>query len=262
MKHFITSIAAVLMILSAHAEIDPDHRTAAPGIFVTPMVEAATFTMRYHVYFTPREGNIYYRYMNNSDNEWTEWAECGKVVTFTNIGTYTLEAYAKKPGKPESAILSTTFTVAYTGMNTPPGIRLQPDDERGYLVTMNSFYDDDIFFRWKMDDGEWSGWIYYRDVSPIPFTEIGKYSIETRCDNDFVIVSFEVDRSVAGGDGISPGDVNMDGAIDVADITSLISFVLGNTPGIFFEEVANLNGDSSIDVADVTALIGLVLNSN
>lgn len=60
MKYLLTFIAAALMFISVNAEIDPDHRTAAPGIMVVPSAEPAAFVMRYLVYFTPREGDIYY----------------------------------------------------------------------------------------------------------------------------------------------------------------------------------------------------------
>ena len=57
------------------------------------------------------------------------------------------------------------------------------------------------------------------------------------------------------------GDVNHDGKVDVTDVTTLISYVLGNQPGNFFLEEANVDGDANgrIDVSDVTALIALVL---
>lgn len=50
MKYFFTLFAAAVMVLSAHAEVDPDHRTAAPGIMVVPSAEPAVFVMRYLVY--------------------------------------------------------------------------------------------------------------------------------------------------------------------------------------------------------------------
>lgn len=86
----------------------------------------------------------------------------------------------------------------------------------------------------------WSGWtdnrLYYTDGST------------------FVVpssVSFEL------------GDVNHDGFVNVADVTALIQYVLGNEPEPFFVEEANVNGDAegAINVADVTALISIVLSN-
>jgi len=60
---------------------------------------------------------------------------------------------------------------------------------------------------------------------------------------------------------VIPGDVNGDNAIDVSDVTTLISYILGNNPANFNAQAANLDGDDSIDVSDVTALISLVLSN-
>ncbi len=59
-----------------------------------------------------------------------------------------------------------------------------------------------------------------------------------------------------------PGDVNMDGFLDVSDVTALISHVLGGHVENFKAENADLNGDGVYDVSDVTSLIALVLNNN
>jgi hypothetical protein len=55
------------------------------------------------------------------------------------------------------------------------------------------------------------------------------------------------------------GDVNKDGYINVADVTTLISAVLNNTPVDM--DVADVNEDTFINVADVTRLITIVLNN-
>ena len=53
------------------------------------------------------------------------------------------------------------------------------------------------------------------------------------------------------------GDVNGDGAVDIADVTDLIDAMLNNTDTT---EAADCNQDSAIDIADVTALIDYLLN--
>ena len=56
------------------------------------------------------------------------------------------------------------------------------------------------------------------------------------------------------------GDLTGDGKVDVADVTMLISIVLGDTAGDL--AVCDMNSDSKIDVADVTALIAYVLSNS
>lgn len=58
------------------------------------------------------------------------------------------------------------------------------------------------------------------------------------------------------------GDVNMDGAIDVSDVTALIAHILGTEVTPFNEAAADVTSDSSIDVSDVTALIAIILGNN
>ena len=70
------------------------------------------------------------------------------------------------------------------------------------------------------------------------------------------------DKIIISRLGGNRGDVNGDGSIDVADVTSLIAKVLGNPVGIFHSENADLNDDGIFDVSDVIALIKLVLNNN
>ncbi len=76
----------------------------------------------------------------------------------------------------------------------------------------------------------------------------------------------EMSTEVCGAEDLHPdavlakrGDVNMDGVTNVADVTALISHVLGNGVSPFNEGAAYVNEDQEINVADVTALIKIVL---
>ena len=57
------------------------------------------------------------------------------------------------------------------------------------------------------------------------------------------------------------GDVNCDGVVNIADVTTLIDYLLGNTPQAFNEQAADVNNDGVINIADVTALIDILLGS-
>ena len=58
------------------------------------------------------------------------------------------------------------------------------------------------------------------------------------------------------------GDVNHDGKVDVADVTTLVDYILGNTPQGFNASNCDVNNDSKIDVSDVTSLVDIILNNN
>ena len=54
-----------------------------------------------------------------------------------------------------------------------------------------------------------------------------------------------------------PYDINLDGVVDVADVTALISGVLGTDT--VYKVIADVNGDDAVDVSDVTNLINFIL---
>lgn len=55
----------------------------------------------------------------------------------------------------------------------------------------------------------------------------------------------------------TPGDVNDDGKINVADITAVLQIMAGTATG-YRSEAADLNGDSKINVADITAILQIM----
>ena len=78
----------------------------------------------------------------------------------------------------------------------------------------------------------------------------------------------ETSTEICGAEDLHPdavpskkGDVNMDGIVNVSDVTALISYILGNEVSPFNESAAYVNDDSTVNVADVTLLISMVLNN-
>ena len=58
------------------------------------------------------------------------------------------------------------------------------------------------------------------------------------------------------------GDIDGDGRVSIADVTTLIDAILsGNNEGIYFES-ADLNINDRLDIGDVTTLIDMLLNDN
>ncbi len=60
---------------------------------------------------------------------------------------------------------------------------------------------------------------------------------------------------------VTPGDVNGDGRLSIADVTALITYLLGGTPAVFVEEAADVNGDTRVNISDVTALTNILLTN-
>ena len=53
------------------------------------------------------------------------------------------------------------------------------------------------------------------------------------------------------------GDVNLDGVVDVVDVTKAINMILGNVPVDL--DAADMNGDGTINVSDITGIINVIL---
>ena len=56
------------------------------------------------------------------------------------------------------------------------------------------------------------------------------------------------------------GDVNIDGRVDIADVTTLISYVLSGRSNGLNLWAAEMNNDGDINIADITALIAYILS--
>ena len=66
----------------------------------------------------------------------------------------------------------------------------------------------------------------------------------------------------AGGSEMQPGDVNMDGSVNIADVTALIDYLLNGDDSVIDLTAANVNEDNSVDISDVTHLIDMLLTVN
>lgn len=64
-----------------------------------------------------------------------------------------------------------------------------------------------------------------------------------------------------GGHDYQQGDVNHDGSVNIADVTTLIDYLLNNQTEVC-PDCADVNDDAAINIADVTCLIDLLLSAN
>lgn len=232
--------------------------TAAPGMNVIPRTDMSQMIIAYDVSFIKREGTVMVRWgkLNESgegEGLWTKWRDTDDVITFSTPGRYVLEAFAEAIGKERSCTIKASFKVDYIGMTSAPGIRLTPYKQRGYYVSLTSIYDDPVYYRWRRYEDEiWEKWRLYTEA--IPFTEVGKYVLDARCENDPLSVYLEVPSI----EYYTIGDVDHNGVIDINDVTTLTNILLNGTI------VANgdVNLDGVIDVLDVTALINKVLGNS
>ena len=79
------------------------------------------------------------------------------------------------------------------------------------------------------------------------------YTAQDKPNNPVYVEEPEVDTIL--------GDANDDGAVDVGDITTIASYILGNTPEAWNADNADANEDGAIDVGDITTTAGIILGN-
>ena len=57
------------------------------------------------------------------------------------------------------------------------------------------------------------------------------------------------------------GDVNMDGSVNITDVTVLVNYLMGGNPTPFNEDAADVSGDGTVNITDVTMLINRIMTS-
>ena len=60
------------------------------------------------------------------------------------------------------------------------------------------------------------------------------------------------------GDLTEIGDINLDGKVNVTDVTTLVNMIANGETANF--ELADINADGKVNVSDVTALVNIILN--
>ena len=61
---------------------------------------------------------------------------------------------------------------------------------------------------------------------------------------------------------MQPGDVNMDGSVNIADVTVLIDYLLSGNGSNVNLTAADVDGDGDVNIADVTQLIDMLLGND
>ena len=95
-------------------------------------------------------------------------------------------------------------------------------------------------------------WDHFSDVHVLV---TGEYEITISLEQNYIIIG----RISEPEHGYSIGDVNHDHAVNIADVTALIDYLLGT--GTACEICADVHGDTVINIADVTALIDVLLGN-
>ena len=237
--------------------------TIAYEFIVQEQTMAPTFSIstdygyRYYVNIRESESDctIYYNVQYPNGN-WSDWKRYTGTLTFTAAGDYHIDAYAIAQGKIRSEVVSFDFTIEER-TSAPTFSGYTEDGVQGYFVDIFPTEPSTIYYRILHPDfdSEWSEWMEY--TSTLLFTDDGWYRVEAYAvapdkDSSMTIAYEFVVRPIT-----QPGDVNGDGSIDIADVTTLIDIILYKmTP----TDGCDVNLDGEVTIADVTDLIDYILS--
>lgn len=155
--------------------------------------------------------------------------ECGDSIAVTSK----FIAYSGKPLKEDSLLVYYSIDNGpyQTAHMTATG---NPDEYVGYIKGYHQASEVDYYVFGADESGHRYQQPVFGELDPHHFT---------------VNIAFKL------------GDVNEDGFVNIADVTTLIDYLLGGTPSPFNSSAADVDSNGNINVADVTALIDLILTN-
>ena len=115
-------------------------------------------------------------------------------------------------------------------------------------------------------NGRFNGWFEIDALVFHPYgdDEVWDFSQGSNGGNEMIIGMFPYEGYVIPGDEPTSlrGDVNKDKAVNIADVTALIDYLLSNDATNIDLDAADCNQDEAINIADVTALIDFLLSQS
>ena len=180
-----------------------------------------------------------------------EWKLNGVVVPGHTAPTYTIADLQENVNVTvEFEMISHTVTFGVTGLNgtldaAVGGVPILSGD----LVNQTS----DIVFTATPDQDyrvkEWK-----QDGVVVPGHTDNVYTVQNLMAPVDVTVEFEEIP-------IIPGDANGDGIIDVLDVTTIVAYIMGQSPDPFVFGAADVNGDGEINVLDIILTVNIILDA-
>ncbi len=130
-------------------------------------------------------------------------------------------------------------------------------------IIANDEYSGSIETEWMPQTGSYATWEATLQIHVFNIVTRSMFGTVTQVAGNEVIgygptvtVRFEYKDTPHTG---TKGDVNGDGAVDVADISSVITIMASaTTPEASAEGPADVNGDGTVDVADISSIITLM----
>ena len=159
-----------------------------------------------------------------------------------------------------------TFYAVFYGNTEDTNLGFYPGDETGMDTLKPTIsYDEDshaVTISSALD-----GAIYYTTDGSDPTLESTQYTAAFTASSDMTVKAIAAwgDMVVSPSRSYSlsniKGDADNDGTIDIADVTAIINFILGNPSESFAENLADMNGDGVVDIFDAMLLLNFIINN-
>lgn len=173
------------------------------------------------------------------------------------------------------------FTAFQTDLLLPDGLSVVEDDgEYLFDLTGRNASDQTIISKLR-DDGALRMVSFCMSVKPYSGTSGALVIINLHADDSFtgpatIGLKFSFFTTVDGVEFILPaescqvqmlsqqikGDADGNGNVNIADVTSLIDYLLAGCQSSFHTENADMNNDGQVTIADVTTLIDYLLSGS
>ena len=114
---------------------------------------------------------------------------------------------------------------------------------------------DKILYTSEINDGKWE--IALGNIAD--GKEAVVFSNETGKIPSSIVKAFA--KEVIEGPTINTGDANGDGAVDAADVVSIINYILGKPSSSFSNKNADINGDGQILVDDAVGTVNIIMSN-
>ena len=217
----------------------------------------------------------------------------GNVVfhfTPTTAGTKTVKLSLKDDGSNPLISKTVSITAMPEASLTVTNTVLNVTNTSSRIVTSNKFsvksvikntgnstYNEDVVLRlYRVTNGNSGSNV--QDVSiPVTIAAGGSKTVQFDCDNvvngekyfAWVYYFSAGQQERASGTnsytiqfptgGLTKGDINGDGNVDISDVNILINIMLGKAAASSYPGNANVNGTGGVDISDVNAVINIML---
>jgi len=128
-----------------------------------------------------------------------------------------------------------------------------------YFSDLSTIFNEQELRNFYWDFGDGNAQVTATGDINYTFELSGDYTVELIVENIYGMMS-EPFSEVISVQAAVPGDLTQDGNIDILDIVSMVSMILGEAPIGSQLFIGDLNADGVINIQDVILLIGIVLN--